>query len=782
MARRVSRRHEHSSWWSRLRGGLPRNVVPPVASILWALLAAFFTLAPFGLAGPVGNEVASTLRSLVGYGYPLFPLASLGASAALLLDTAAQRPSWMRVGGAAIFGAALLALLSAFLPHGGGAIGEAILSPLEEAFGSLFSAILAGGFALIGLILVFEERLHLFSTVPARLWRTLHAHLTFSRQISARALKEADEPTGEESSAPVGEAAVEEERNGGNEGAQRPSRATNQSSSPSIVARVAQQVRSRTIAAHGEKKESEEEATDLPLMPLSSHQWQLPPLSLLKQGGGQVVVGDTRSNAAIIERTLRNFGVVVAMGETEVGPTVTRYTLTPAEGVRLSRIVSLQSNLELALAASPIRIEAPIPGKPLVGIEVPNRKRAVVGLHGLLADPAFQTSRRPLLIALGRDITGGNHYADIAKMPHLLVAGATGAGKSVTIHAFIASLLYRNTPEMLRFILVDPKRVELTLYKDIPHLLTPVITDAKKAILALRWAIKEMERRYGVLEAFQVRDIHSYHTKVVFPAYEAASRRRQGAQEESMPEPMPYIVIIVDELADLMQTYPRELEASVVRLAQMSRAVGIHLILSTQRPSVNVVTGLIKANIPARIALQVSSQVDSRTILDQAGAEKLLGAGDMLYLSGDRAKPIRLQAPYISEEEVKKLAKHWQRQGSSLDEMVAIDLSQEASNGAILAASLEEEDDDALYEEAKRVVLEQGKASTSLLQRKLRIGYSRAARIMDLLEERGIIGPPDGSKPREVLPQAYEEHQPSSPAPQEGGAQSGEVKEPPVGS
>jgi S-DNA-T family DNA segregation ATPase FtsK/SpoIIIE len=344
------------------------------------------------------------------------------------------------------------------------------------------------------------------------------------------------------------------------------------------------------------------------------------------------------------------------MDEISIGPSVTRYALKPAEGVKLSKIVALNNDLALALAAHPIRIEAPIPGKSLVGIEIPNTTKTTVGLATLLGSEEYQESDKPLLISLGKGISGKSYFSNLAKAPHMLIAGATGSGKSVTIHAIINSLLFRNSPENLKFIMIDPKRVELTLYNKIPHLLTPVITDAKKAILALKWAAKEMSRRYDLLERCSVRDIDSYHKNIVSPAVE--NKKKDKDSEIPLPESMPYIVIVLDELADIMQTYPRELESAIVRLAQMSRAIGIHLIVSTQRPSVNVITGLIKANIPTRVALQVSSQIDSRTILDAAGAEKLLGAGDMLYLGGEIAKPQRLQSAYITETEVKKVVKY----------------------------------------------------------------------------------------------------------------------------
>lgn len=466
--------------------------------------------------------------------------------------------------------------------------------------------------------------------------------------------------------------------------------------------------------------------------------WTLPPLNLLHEDQEEAVTGDINASATIIKRTLSNFGIDVEMGEVSIGPTVTQFTLRPAVGMKLSRIAALQPDLSLALAAYPIRIEAPIPGKSLVGIEVPNKKVALIGLRNMFDHDEYKKSKYFLPLAMGRDVTGNPVFAGLEKMPHLLLAGATGTGKSVSINTILLSMLYKYSPEVLKFIMVDPKRVELTLYNDIPHLITPVITDNKKVIGALKWSLSEMDRRYDILSKNGSKDILSYNTKM-------------SEKGDSM---MPFIVIVIDELADLMASYGRDVEAAIVRLAQMSRAVGIHLILSTQRPSVEVITGLIKANITSRVALQVASQIDSRTILDMAGAEKLLGKGDMLFLAGDVAKPRRLQGAMVTEKEVKDVVKFIKDQAEKLEmereeDDLKVDFDAAAITRGGFAGGNDDADDD-MYGDAKEVVILAGKASASLLQRRLRVGYARAARLLDLLEGNGVIGPGDGAKPREV--------------------------------
>lgn len=451
------------------------------------------------------------------------------------------------------------------------------------------------------------------------------------------------------------------------------------------------------------------------------------PLDLLESRNTRADSGDIGRNREIIHHTLAQFGIDVEMADTSVGPTVTQYALRPAEGVKLARIVGLQNDLAMALAAHPIRIEAPIPGKSLVGIEVPNQSAAIVCLRDLIESKQFKHRESNTAVALGKDVSGNAWVARLEKMPHLLVAGATGSGKSVCLHSIVMSLIYQNGPDDLKFIMIDPKRVEMTVYTGIPHLLIPPITRVEDTINALKWTVREMERRLDILSKFGARDLQGYNSKV----------------EAKIPK----LVIIIDELADLMSTSRNEVEGSIVRIAQMARAVGIHLILATQRPSVDVITGLIKANIPARIAFAVASQIDSRTILDAAGAEKLLGRGDMLYSAAELGKPKRLQGPYVSDAEIERVVK-FLRQVGEPDYNYTI--TEKQKTGSVLDM-MDDDDNDPVLEDAIQIVLEAGKCSTSLLQRRLKLGYARAARIVDLLEQNGIVGPGDGAKPREIL-------------------------------
>lgn len=455
----------------------------------------------------------------------------------------------------------------------------------------------------------------------------------------------------------------------------------------------------------------------------------LPPLTLLSDKKSKPTSGDIQANAQVIHDTFAQFNIGVEMGEVRVGPTVTQYSLKPDRGIKLTRITTLSNDLALALAAHPIRIEAPIPGKSLVGIEVPNEKAAMVSLKELLDSKEFSIREHSMMVALGKDVAGKTWFADLPKMPHLLIAGATGSGKTVCVNTILMSLLYQNTAETLRMIMVDPKRVELTLYNGIPHLLTPVITNTQKTVNALKWTIGEMDRRFELLASVGSRDVKSYNAK--FPANK-----------------IPHIIFVIDELADLMATAANEVEAGIIRLAQMARAVGIHLIVATQRPSVDVITGLMKANIPGRIAFSVASLIDSRTILDCSGAEKLLGRGDMLFQTAELSKPVRIQGAFISEEEMKNVVNYLKGdEEPEYDESIV----GVQKTGTINMFGGSGDEQDPLFDECKQIIIKSGKASASFLQRRLKIGYARAARILDELEEAGIIGPSQGAKPREIL-------------------------------
>ncbi|MFB3886415.1 MAG: DNA translocase FtsK [Thermodesulfobacteriota bacterium] len=485
--------------------------------------------------------------------------------------------------------------------------------------------------------------------------------------------------------------------------------------------------------------------------------FQLPPISLLEADVEKRQKIDRDSlimNSRILEKKLLDYGVEGKVVEVRPGPVITVYEFEPAPGVKVSRIVNLADDLALALSALSIRIVAPIPGKAVVGIEVPNANRETVFLKEIVDTDTFRASKSRLSFGLGKDIAGEPFIVDLARMPHLLVAGSTGSGKSVSINSIICSILFKAAPDEVRFLMIDPKMLELSDYENIPHLLLPVVTHPKKAATALKWLVDEMERRYTVLAEKSVRNIEHYHQKMEKElkekdkAYKRKGDHLEGEEGEpsESPERIPYIVVVIDELADLMMTASREVEESITRLAQMARAVGIHLLLATQRPSVDVLTGIIKANFPARISFQVTSKVDSRTILDTIGAEHLLGAGDMLFLPPGSSKLTRIHGAFVSSAEIKRIVDFLKKQGKpSYDTSILTEVKKEKeSNGA-------EEEYDEKYDEALAFVAETGQASISLIQRRFRIGYNRAARIIEKMEEEGVVGPSDGIKPREVL-------------------------------
>jgi S-DNA-T family DNA segregation ATPase FtsK/SpoIIIE len=729
---------------------LRAETIKVIYALVFFLVGLFLLLAAIDKAGPVGLKIHSILSYLLGVGYYLLPVLLFFLSV-VFVSSLKKTISWVKVSAAVIVLLTCLSILSLVVKGetGGGAgglIGNTIADPLYHLFDLWVSLLFLLGVLVIAIIITVETHI---KWEKFAVWRmffkeqqtdNLLGTTAMSDTLPAKTILSIEKQT-ETFKTPRSDMPMSDTTDTGDD-------------EPADVPPPVQ--KDAPIKKINGLEKAEKVKDDF--IPMTNtflgRDYTPPPMSLLEIDKGKPGVGDIKANANIIKRTLQNFGINVEMDEISIGPSVTRYALKPAEGVKLSRIVGLQNDLSLALAAHPIRIEAPIPGKSLVGIEIPNTTKTTVGLATLFGADEFRNSDKPLLMALGKGISGKSYFGNLAKMPHVLIAGATGSGKSVTIHALLTSLLYRNSPENLKFIMIDPKRVELTMYNNIPHLLTPVITDAKKAILALKWAGKEMDRRYDVLQKEKVRDIESYHKNVLpeaIKAYELAAKGADAENPVQPPEMMPYLVVIIDEMADLMQAYPRELESAIVRLAQMSRAVGIHLILSTQRPSVNVITGLIKANVPSRIALQVTSQIDSRTILDTGGAEKLLGAGDMLYMSGDMSKPQRIQSAYLSEVELKNVVKYLI---DTYADMLPNEINLEApEKNSIFESSFDEDegDSDDLYEEARTVVMQAGKASTSYLQRKLRIGYARAARLVDMLEERGVIGPGDGAKPREVI-------------------------------
>ena len=687
----------------------PRSRLTPetrraVTIVALFILAAVGALSVFNGASGLGSAISGGLGTLVGWQrYVIWVyLAVVGT---LLLFPERLHINATQWAGFVLAVISVSGILQLFLPaaesvsraiggEGGGYLGVLLDYPLRQGFGAVAAGLIMAGLFIIALLIMFNTTLRGLAdrgNLPAKFLAWVR-HRWWRRKLTLDAGGHEEQAT--ENAAPgftkqaVAVAPADDDRAG---------------------------------------DEDEEEAdAPRPPAPAKKEKRQITiPLDLLDLSTGKPTSGNIEANKEKIRKTLETFGIAVEMGEVNVGPTVTQFTLKPSEGVRLAQIASLYNDLALALAAHPIRIEAPIPGKSLVGIEVPNQAVALVNLRDILTADNFKNRKSNLTFSLGKDVSGQPWVANLDPLPHLLIAGATGSGKSVQINGLILSLLYSNSPDDLKLILVDPKRVELSLYNDIPHLLTPVITDTIKTINALRWVVSEMDRRFQLFQNAGKRNIASYR--------------------KDINDDLPYIVVVIDELADLMSVAAKEVEGAIVRLAQMARAVGIHLVLATQRPSVDVITGLIKANVTARIAFSVASQIDSRTILDTSGAEKLLGKGDMLFVSAELSKPKRLQGAYVSEKEVERVTQFLKQRGRP-DYMN--DIVEKAA--PMISGSMEDLGDDELMTQAREVILQSGKASTTLLQRRLRLGYARAARIMDLLEQQGFIGPGSGAKPREI--------------------------------
>lgn len=720
-----------------------------VASVFLFAFSAIIIISSFGIGGKLGNAIFSLLEYTFGWGAYLLAASLTIIGILILKSISALACSTTVVSMIAMFASSLglIQLIFGFSKaekSSGGKLGQMIGASLENMFGFHGGIILVFAFFLASILITLNISL-------AGLWEKISGKklAAESESINPKAPLRSAGSSFDNSAAlgrQAGQTFKDEEKESKWVSIKKIISSKNSEEDKDIA-------QPKETPADKEKegfsankilfknKSFTKEADDYKGFPIDI---------LAEKASGKNTGGlskeDLGATSNIIKKTLENFNINVEMKDINIGPTVAQYTLKPAEGVKLSKIVSLQNDLALSLAAHPIRIEAPIPGKSLVGIEVPNKSIATVRLRNLLEDAKYKNQRDPLCVGLGLDVSGETIFSNLAKMPHLLIAGSTGSGKSVAINSILINLLYSNSPKKLRLILIDPKRVELSCYNGIPHLLAPVIFDSGKTISALKWAVKEMEERLKKLQDAGVRDIASYN-------------------EKETEESMPYIVIIIDELADLMTgNSSNEVETGIVRLAQMARAVGIHLIVSTQRPSVEVITGLIKANIPARIAFRVASQIDSRTILDASGAEKLLGNGDMLFLAGNQSKPKRIQGAFLSENEVKKVVDHITSEQEKIDAVsVSPDETDILDSAAISPRQQEGQIDfksptsadplleDDLYNDAKEIILQAGKASASLLQRKLRIGYARAARLIDIFEENGVIGQADGARPREVF-------------------------------
>lgn len=679
--------------------GISQETRNSIYGVLAFVIAAVSVLAFLGRAGVAGEYFDTTARTLFGWGFFIIPVA-VG-----MLGVAFMKNIHRQIATSAVLGTILfvLAIQGIFYAFGdgdmaartvqGGYLGTVFGHPLVTFVGFVATMVILGALVIISFMLALD--------------------ISFAGLLFWKKPEPEDEGDMEEKEVP--EAPQEE------------------SVPELVVTKGGKPLAAGESPKPGSRPRSEED--NFVVRHFNAGNWKFPPLDILAEDEETATTGDINATASIIKNTMKNFGIDVDMGEVSVGPTVTQFTVRPAQGVKLSRITALNQDLALALAAHPIRIEAPIPGKSLVGIEVPNKKVAIVGLRNMLQVDEYQKSKFFLPLALGRDVAGKAIYGGLDRMPHLLIAGTTGSGKSVAIHGILMSLLYKYSPDMLKLILVDPKKVELPPYDGIPHLITPVIIENKKVLAALKWVVGEMDRRYVRLSEYKVRDVVGYNEK---------------AAKKSEPF-MPFIVIVIDELADLMATFGRDVETAIVRLAQMARATGIHLVLATQRPSVNVITGLIKANISSRVALRVISQVDSRTILDMSGAEKLLGYGDMLYVTGESAAVRRLQSALVTPKEIERVVNFIKTQAEELElEGAEDDLSVDLDHPTGGGMAGDDDVEDEKYPEAKEMVIQMGKASASLLQRRLGLGYARAARMLDTLEAKGIIGPGDGAKPRQV--------------------------------
>lgn len=715
---------------------LPSGFWAQVGAVFWIVLSILLVVSWFGVGGPVIEWIGSAAQATIGYGMYLLPVLLVYISVGVFRSEENRLPFVVKFASiiVLVWMAGLFGLLkTAERPEAGGFIGDtannAMLSMVDPAVA-----------ALIYILLIVITALFITSTTPWALISRIADMMRSNRteeDSNARIMKSATKADATKKApavklnagVPIADTKPEKDK--------KPS-GFKRDLKGSVPVDKAAEEQSALVTAHDPN-------------------WKRPSKELLEQKEKGADVGDYEHNAEVIRETLSEFNIDVEMGDVNIGPKVTQYTLKPPSGVKLTRITALETNIALNLAAQSLRIEAPIPGQRAVGIEVPNRKPADVRLYGVLNSKQWRAAHEPLSFAIGKDISGQAVVGELNKMPHLLVAGQTGSGKSVMINTLLTSLLYRNSPSEMRLILVDPKQVEMAPYEDIPHLLTPVITEPEKAISAMKWAVNEMERRLKLMKEEGAREIATYNKKIKSKATKIAVADEDGNVQQHEEGAMPYIVIVIDELADLMMVAARDIEALIVRLAQKARAVGIHLVLATQSPRADVITGLMKANIPARIAFTVAQELESRIIMDTGGAEKLLGYGDMLMKTSSMPKPKRIQGAWVTDGEVVKVTDHLRMQSAPQynDDVVAQPVQLNGKGGVVVDFGDDSGDD--LFKDAVRVVIDGQRASTSYLQRRLKVGYQRAARIMEEMEEQGIIGPADGSRPREILISSMDE-------------------------
>lgn len=719
---------------------------------LFALGAIGF-LSLFDMAGALGHYLNQGMIIAFGWGKWILPVILL-ILGYLIFQEEKYEMKFSNYLGIFLFILSLLGLLFIFIEHskwqfalangdGGGYVGYFTAELLYKSTGGLAAGILLVSFFIISLLLMFNTTLAALFGKESLIAKLLYP---FNYLVSKFINREKSNEDEEEEEEPEEENDDEEEEEEKEEEDKDDEDEDESSSAEATEDEEEEDDENDEDDDDGDKEEETEGEEDVPefakteIKEVEELWWQKPtgigisiPLSILDGIKEKPTSGAIEDNKEVIKRTLENFGIPVEMGPVSVGPAFTQYTLKPADGTKLSKITNLSNEIALALATHPIRIEAPIPNKALVGIEVPNQSKATVSLKEILQSKEYRERKCNTMIALGKDVSGKTWMADLARMPHLLVAGATNTGKSVGLNSIILSLMYQNTPDELRFILVDPKRgVELSDYNNIPYLVTPVVTEAKTTINTLKWCLLEMDRRYDFIKKNYYKNIQQYNQE--------ADRK------------MPYLVVVIDELADLMHAATaKEIESCITRLTQVGRAAGIHMIVATQRPDVNVITGLIKSNIPARLAFTVATSIDSRTVLDSSGAEKLLGTGDMLYKGAEMPKPIRLQGAFVSPKEIKRVNDF--ARSKSRNRSVYLEEIEEKQKvpGLVAGRGGSSDGEDDMVEEAKQVILESNKASTTFLQRRLRIGYARAANILDLLEQEGFVGPGNGAKPREIL-------------------------------